>query len=487
MPDPSLTSLAAITARALDDRGADIPDAIRGLFQSRYHSRHAKDTSVRNPYDMRDDGNVPYAGVIAPDNPTSGAYGGASLAWFPCAGGTLMTLVVGTKGLVPDEGLLTRHGHRRRVTALRQYLAKQGIVAWSKADPAAINVDMPETARRLFPDAAHVFRKYGQVIYSAAWIPKGNESIAYVVVHAYLDLYARERSWNIKREAQDEYEGLLDALHSHLFAQVTPEQVDALLRQRRFVVLQGPPGTGKTRMAELVRSNFFGGRGRTVQFHPVVTYEDFVVGLSPDPTSEGLRFKPKAGWLLDAAREAKGQDYLLVIDEINRGDLGKVLGEAIYLFEPGEVGGSTAREVHLTHALTSESGDATRTFRLPPNLYVLGTMNTADRSIAGLDLAVRRRFAFVTLMPDPSVPILDMARDAFQRLTDVFVEHASDDMLHLLPGHSYFLAKDEAELKNRFRYDLLPLLDEYLRQGLMGTATSDLYAVRDHIYDVVFA
>lgn len=487
MPDPSLTSLAAITARALEDSGKGIPDAIKGLFVTRYYERHAKDVGIRNPYDMREKDNVPYAGVIAPDNPTSGAYGGASLAWFPCEGGTLMTLVVGTKGLVPDEGLLTRHGHRRRVTALRQHLAKQGIETWSKADPAAINVGAPETAKSRFPDAAGVFKRYGDVIYSAAWIPNGDEQKAYTVVQAYFDLYARERDWKVKTAGVDEYEQFLDALHGHLFAQVTPAQVNDLLRQRRFVVLQGPPGTGKTRMAELVRREHFGDRGRTVQFHPAVTYEDFVVGLTPDPTTDGLRFRPKAGWLLDAAREANGGDYLLVIDEINRGDLGKVLGEAIYLFEPREVGGADAREVHLTHPVDDGSGVQTKTFRMPPNLYVLGTMNTADRSIAGLDLAVRRRFAFVTLMPDASVPTLPKARETFERLTDVFVEHASDDMLHLLPGHSYFLAQDEAELKNRFRYDLLPLIDEYLRQGLMGPATSDLHAVRDQINDYVFA
>ena len=112
-------------------------------------------------------------------------------------------------------------------------------------------------------------------------------------------------------------------------------------------------------------------------------------------------------------------------------------------------------------------------------------MNTADRSIAGLDLAVRRRFAFVTLMPDPRVVTLPAAREVFDKLTDVFVEHASDEMLHLLPGHSYFLAQDDRHLRNRFRYDLVPLIDEYLRQGLLGPASSDLHAVREQIADFV--
>ena len=324
-----------------------------------------------------------------------------------------------------------------------------------------------------------MFRRYGDVIYSAAWVP-GGQSAAEEVVRAYLDLYARERGWQLRSNVAAAADEFFGTLQEHLFPNVTAQDVDALLRERRFVVLQGPPGTGKTRMADQVRRECFGSSGRTVQFHPAVTYEDFVVGLSPDPLDAGLRFRSKPGWLLQAAKEADDKPYLLIVDEINRGDLGKVLGESIYLFEPGEVGGEHAREVHLTHSV-----DGVSTFRLPENLYVLGTMNTADRSIAGLDLAVRRRFAFVTLMPDAKAVELEPARDLFDKLVDVFVEHASDDMLHLLPGHSYFIARDVGHLRNRLRYDLLPLIDEYLRQGLMGSATSDLHAVREQIADFV--
>jgi 5-methylcytosine-specific restriction protein B len=356
------------------------------------------------------------------------------------------------------------------------------VTTWSKADPAAIATPIPDTARRQFPSCSSIFDRYGDVIYSAAWVPKGDTDKAGDVVRAYFDLYARERGWQLRAAAQQEFDNLLGSLQEHLFPVVTPDHVNDLLRDRRFVVLQGPPGTGKTRMAEQVRKRFFESRGRTVQFHPAVTYEDFVVGLSPDPTASGLTFRAKPGWLLEAADEAREGPYLLIVDEINRGDLGKVLGEAIYLFEPGEVGGPNAREVHLTHAVNGQA-----TFRLPPNLYVLATMNTADRSITGLDLAVRRRFAFVTLMPDRTVVDLPAAKDVFEMLVDVFVEHASDDMLHLLPGHSYFLAPSDRHLRNRFRYDLLPLIDEYLRQGLLGPASSDMYAVRDQINDFISA
>ena len=172
--------------------------------------------------------------------------------------------------------------------------------------------------------------------------------------------------------------------------------------------------------------------------------------------------------------------FLIIIDEINRADLGKILGEAIYLFEPDEVG---KRTVDLAHPVNGKSN-----FSLPQNLYVLGTMNTADRSIASIDLAIRRRFSFISMMPDRQVVAaqgLQLAVDFYDRICDVFVEHAPSDALDLLPGHSYFLVKDEAGLKKRLRYELLPLLDEYLRAGYLGPATTELNAVRDAIEDAV--
>ena len=482
----SLSSLTRIISQGLGvlsegRRDTGIRTALDGLFEDRYHSRHKPKDGFRDAYGLANDDGVAWAGVIAEENPPSGAYGGASIAWFPTAGGSLVTFVVGTRGLAPDEGLLTRHGHRRRVSALRRHLSGLGIAAWSKADPAAISMDVPEAARRLFPASSAVFKRYGSVIYCAAWVGSGTDpDTARSVVQAFFDLYAFERNWEVRAARRTEFDDFLVPLRNAVFPAVTTATVNELLRERRFVVLQGPPGTGKTRMAEAVRREFFKDRGRTVQFHPAITYEDFVVGLSPDPTNEGLRFAPRSGWLLDAAAEAGDGPFVFIIDEINRGDLGKVLGEAIYLFEPREVG-ADGREVHLTHRINGQG-----TFRLPENLYVLGTMNTADRSIAGLDLAVRRRFAFVTLMPDREAVVSQapaIAVEFFDRLADVFIQHASDEMLDLLPGHAYYLARNEDDFKKRMRYDLLPLLDEYLRQGLLGAMASELHSVRDEIDD----
>jgi 5-methylcytosine-specific restriction protein B len=302
-------------------------------------------------------------------------------------------------------------------------------------------------------------------------------------VRAFLDLYAYERGWQTMQAAKAEYEQFHAKLRSELFVQPTPTEVHELLKTRRFVVLQGPPGTGKTRLADQIQRQFFGGQGITVQFHPAVTYEDFIVGLSPDAADRSLRFTVREGWLTEAARRAKDGPFLLVIDEVNRADLGKVLGEAIYLFEPGEVGGEHARRVRLPHAVDGE-----HELRLPENLYVLATMNTADRSIASMDLAIRRRFAFVTLPPNRDVIAehsVALATKVFDWIADVFVEHSPTEMLELLPGHAYFLAQNEAELRERLRYEVIPLLDEYLRQGFLGPAASELHAVRDRIEDLL--
>jgi 5-methylcytosine-specific restriction protein B len=457
---------------------------VKALFGTRYHQKDWKsDDCVRRRYDIGEDG-VPFAALLHPDNPSSGPYGGFSLAWFPSSEGSLMTLVVGTRGLQPDEGILTRPGHRRRVAALRRHLTSQGVTAWAKADPASIGVKMPTQTRELLGDSFNkAYGRYGDVIYVAAPVPTNDPPKARLVVQAFLDLYAFERGWRPLAAAQQNYDGFHGRLRADLFPTITPNGVHDLLKRRRFLVLQGPPGTGKTRMAEAVKRDFFNSRGQTVQFHPAVTYEDFVVGLAPHVDATDLAFRVKRGWLLEAASQAAAGPYLLVIDEVNRADLGKVLGEAIYLFEAGDVGGASARRVELTHEV-----EGNRTFALPENLFILATMNTADRSIAGMDLAVRRRFAFVTLMPARQV-LVDLncpksALEAFDWLSDVFVEFAPDEALTLMPGHSYFIARDDAELRTRLRYELLPLIDEYLRQGFLAQATSELTAVRDRIDDL---
>jgi 5-methylcytosine-specific restriction enzyme B len=256
----------------------------------------------------------------------------------------------------------------------------------------------------------------------------------------------------------------------------TAEDVQELLLRRKYAVIEGPPGTSKTRLATALLAGAYRGAGKVIQFHPGTTYETFVGGLSPqEGGAMGFTFAPQAGHLMEAVVAARQSDapYLLVIDEINRADLSKVLGEAIYLFEPGQ----HEREVALAHSFP-EVGDR---LQLPPNLHVLGTMNSADRSIAILDLAVRRRFAFVPLWPQLEVVERDAGETmqrAFHDLLMVFLEHASDDAFALMPGHAYFLADDERAAA-RLDSELVPLLKEYLAQGYVAAFADEIQAWLD--------
>ncbi|WP_152529339.1 McrB family protein [Nocardiopsis chromatogenes] len=166
-----------------------------------------------------------------------------------------------------------------------------------------------------------------------------------------------------------------------------------LLRDKRQLLLYGPPGTGKTHLA-LALAEFVAGEDRTelVQFHPSFAYEDFVEGLRPQVREDGtLTYAPEDGpfkRIAEAARHDPGRPYLLVIDEFNRANTAKVFGELYFLLEYRD------RRITLPYSRDSAS------FSLPKNLFVIGTMNTADRSIALVDSALRRRFAFRPLSPD---------------------------------------------------------------------------------------
>ena len=132
---------------------------------------------------------------------------------------------------------------------------------------------------------------------------------------------------------------------------VTTQEAARLLSERLFVILEGPPGTGKTRMALKLLEDNYKGRGQSIQFHPNTTYENFIGGLAPSATDGGVgfRFAPVMGELMKAAaaaEKAKPDPYILHIDEINRADLAKVLGEAVFLFEYLE---EKPRSINLPH------------------------------------------------------------------------------------------------------------------------------------------
>jgi 5-methylcytosine-specific restriction enzyme B len=241
------------------------------------------------------------------------------------------------------------------------------------------------------------------------------------------------------------------------------ELVD-LLAERRQVILYGPPGTGKTYLAQKVAEALAPPENvKLVQFHPAYSYEDFFEGYRPVQLDGGqVGFRLKAGpfrRIVEDALEHPEQPYLLIVDEINRANLAKVFGELYFLLEYRDAA------IDLLY-----SEDSTKQFQLPRNVFIIGTMNTADRSIALVDAAMRRRFAFLSLHPTDEhlrgVLAAWLAREEHPveaaELLTLLNERIPDRDLAV--GPSYLMNAGVAGpggLERIWRTQILPLLAEY--------------------------
>ena len=245
------------------------------------------------------------------------------------------------------------------------------------------------------------------------------------------------------------------------------QEVSDLLAERRQIILYGPPGTGKTYLALTLAEHLAGEdhpeRAQLVQFHPSYAYEDFFEGFRPERTASGqVSFEIKPGPLRRIAQEARNEPskpFFLIIDELNRANLAKVFGELYFLLEYRD------QSVQLQYS--------DQAFELPKNLYFIGTMNTADRSVALLDAAMRRRFAFIELHPDE--PPVNQVLETFLGTTG----REDDERVRLLEslnaaiddrdrdfkiGPSYLMrpeAGTKQGLERVWRFDILPLLQEH--------------------------
>jgi 5-methylcytosine-specific restriction protein B len=305
--------------------------------------------------------------------------------------------------------------------------------------------------------------------------------------------------WRLKKDIAN-----LIAVEEHLLAPIKHEasndvhpvakltgvagEIQAVLERKGQVILYGPPGTGKTYWAEravrdLAAHSRFGApfdaldeatrevltEGspemrpciRLCCFHPAYGYEDFLEAYRPDVEGGQMHFVERDGIFKklceDAAKDPR--PFYLVIDEINRGDIPRIFGELLTVIEKDK------RGKLITLPLTGEP------FAVPPNVFIVGTMNTADRSIALLDAALRRRFGFIELMPDSStlgsavagnIPLAKWL-DALNRRV---LEHVGKDARNLQVGHSYFLESESpiGEFKAFAQVileDVVPLLEEY--------------------------
>lgn len=292
-------------------------------------------------------------------------------------------------------------------------------------------------------------------------------------------------------------------------------RVSSVLKRKGQVALYGPPGTGKTYRAfsiakelasrEAFRKTFAdlseseksvvadgNGLVRLCTFHPGWGYEDFIEGLRPKTVNGQMLFEARDGVFkricLDAAMQ-QDRHFFLVVDEINRGDLPRIFGELLTTIEYDK------RGLCVTLPITGSS------FSVPRNVFLIGTMNTADRSISLMDAALRRRFGFVELLPDSSLlaghkagglqlgPWLDALNLRLRR-------HLKRDARNLQIGHAYLMSPrpitSVAEFARVLRDDIIPLLEEYcyddfdMLREILGRDLVDVEAgrIREEIFDV---
>ena len=280
-----------------------------------------------------------------------------------------------------------------------------------------------------------------------------------------LDLIREENSTQVTIDTIEKYtkEDFLDEVY---MTEENYERLISVLKNKKNIILQGAPGVGKTFVAKRLAYSIMGEKDENriefVQFHQNYSYEDFVMGFKPFENGFELKYGIFYNFCQKAANQPD-EDYFFIIDEINRGNMSKVFGELLMLIE---------RDYRGTKATLAYNG---LSFSVPERLHIIGTMNTADRSLAMIDYALRRRFSFFNMKTGfESEGFIryqeGLANDTFDNLIsiirDLNNEIAKDKSLGsgFCIGHSYFCGAKECTeewMKAIVDYEILPMLSEY--------------------------
>ncbi len=405
-----------------------------------------------------------YFGFIRKEEEYSGGYHDYSLVFFPQidAKACVVALGVGTLGFANDYDIASLPWIRRLFTRLRN----EGARTFFKNDFSDIenaSSDLLSEIKENYPQLKKVIDTYKKVLPAAQIIDfsdeaKDNENLS--IINHWIATYALVRDWANKTQMKT----VEKFLPSDNKRNISSESIYHLMDSDnyKYVVLQGAPGTGKTYTALEIAEHF--DKVYLEQFHAETSYSDFIYGIRPKLDSNDLAYESQEGVLykaIDYANKHQKEKVLLIIDEINRANLSNVLGPVFYLFEKND----------STHSVPLVIGDMELT-TLPKNLYVIATMNTADRSLAVVDFALRRRFTWLTLKPH-AIHDSTFQNRCFSEFDSLFQKYASDDELNLQPGQSYFLAKDDSEMKKRIEYELMPLIKEYFNEGYLLKAKDE--------------
>ncbi|SHL50533.1 AAA domain (dynein-related subfamily) [Flavobacterium flevense] len=405
--------------------------------------------------------NGAFFGFIHPEEEISGPFHDFSLTIFPNDQNKawLVCLGIGSNGFKNDYELATYPGLRRLFSKL---INERG---FCKSDFSDIDTSLPKkiTGNDDLQHIKNTIRTYSKVLPVCQIIDNPESEDGKKIIAAFVAGYAKLREWPSNK---DHRKAISEALSPFLKKAKIDDvkEIENLLNERKFIVLQGPPGTGKTRTAKMVAKNI-GAQIFFTQFHAETSFSDFIYGIRPDVNNKELNYTELLGIFTEAVKYAKEHEtekIVLIIDEINRANLSNVLGPIFYLFEHKMEDSDVEIEIYPGFKIS----------RLPENFNVIATMNTADRSLAVVDFALRRRFAWYTLKPK-LIESKDFYKDDFCRIQEIFDWYATSNELSLQPGQGYFLASSDQEMSYRIKHEIFPLIKEYLQEGLVRSSKEE--------------